>query len=237
MDRWPTEGPPGVPQPVSRNWRLVVALVVVALVAPLLVAKFVAPAWIQQRTGDPIPVDDRWHQPQEFLTESAVFLAPVVRFERIDLEELAKDLEHRYGVPIEVRPAIQVESADVDIVRNELDAEAVLRALRRSYTASTPIGGDRWPVVIGLTEFDISSPTDVWGRTSAAVHDPDLGYAVVSTADLEPGFIDRLLGRDTVEEQVRRLVAWNIAVLYLDLPPDTDPDSVPRQVERSAARD
>jgi hypothetical protein len=64
---------------------------------------------------------------------------------------------------------------------------------------------------------------------SSTAQDREHGYAVVSTAGLQPDLIERVLLRITLEERVRRLVAWNLAVLYLDLPEDTDPDSVPRQ--------
>jgi predicted Zn-dependent protease len=220
------------PPASSRNWRLIAALVVVALAAPLLIAKFVAPVYIRHSVGEPIPVDDHWYRSQEFVTESGVFLVPVVRFERVDVDALATELEERYGVHVEVRPEIQLETTSVNMVRNKLIAEQVLSALRRSYTVNTPVGGGHWPVVVGLTDFDMYSQSPDGDSPRGTAQDREHGYAVVSTAHLEPNFIERLVKRETIEERVSKLVAWNIAVLYLDLPGDTDPDSVPRQATR-----
>lgn len=220
------------PPASSQNWRLIAALVVVALAAPLLIAKFVAPAYIRHSVGEPIPVDDHWSRPQEFVTESGVVLVPVVRFKRVDVDALAAELEERYGVHVEVRPEIQLETTSVDMVRNKLIAEQVLRALRRSYTVSTPVGGGHWPVVVGLTDFDMYSLSPDGDSHRGTAQDRDNGYALVSAAGLQPNLIERLLGADTLEDRVRKLVGWNIAVLYLELPDDTDPDSVPRQTAR-----
>jgi predicted Zn-dependent protease len=220
------------PPASSRNWRLIAALVVVALAAPLLIAKFVAPAYIRHSVGEPIPVDDRWYRPQEFVTESGVFLVPVVQFEQVDVDALATELEERYRVHVEVRPEIQLETTSLDMVRNKLIAEQVLRALRRSYTVSTPVGGGHWPIVVGLTDFDMYSQSPDGNSHGGTAQDRENGYAVVSAAGLQPNLIERLLGADTLEERVRKLVAWNIAVLYLELPDDTDPDNVPRQAGR-----
>jgi predicted Zn-dependent protease len=226
------EEPRSTPPAPSRNWRLIAVLVVIALAAPLLIAKFVAPAYIRHSVGEPIPVDDHWYRPQEFVTKSGVFLVPVVRFEAIDLGELAAELEERYGVHVEVRPAIQIESASVDIVRNQLRADSVLGALRRSYTVSTPVGGGHRPVVIGLTDFDMYGESSGRRGYSVTVQNREHGYAVVSAAHLEPDFIERLIERESIQERVRKVVAWNVAVLYLDLPDDTDPDNISRQASR-----
>jgi hypothetical protein len=229
MERSPVDGPAAIPPTQSRDWRPIVALVLVALIAPLVVATFVAPKYIRHSLGEPIPVDDRWNRPQEFVTRSGVYLVPVVRLETVDIEELTVELSKRFGVRVEGRPGIQLESTAVDMVRNELIADRVLRALRRSYTVSTPIGGGQWPVVIGLTDFELHPTADTKTRYSSTAQDRENGYAIVSTAGLQPDLVERVLFRVTLEERVRRLVAWNLAVLYLDLPDDTDPDDVRRQ--------
>ena len=224
--------PTGAPPTSPRDWRLLIFLAIVALAAPFLVAKYVAPAYDRHAFGEPIPVDDKWHHPQEFVTKSVVLLVPVVRFDDVDIGELAADLAKRYDIRIEVRPAIQLESTAVDTVRNELIADPVLRALRRSHTVSTPIGGGHWPIVIGLTDFEMYATADTKTQYSSTAQDREHGYAIVSAEPLEPGLVERYVWRETLVERVRDVVAWNIAVLYLDLRPDTDPDDVPRQAAR-----
>lgn len=79
--------------------------------------------------------------------------------------------------------------------------------------------------IIGLTDYELFS-ADLAPRYPFTLRQPP-HYAVVSTADLGAGLLDRLQGH-TRHQRTRRLVARDIGFLYLGLPEVQDPHSLLR---------
>ena len=152
---------------------------------------------------------------------SGVGLVPLGRSSRVDVRVLARELESRYGVPVAVRPRIDVPSWTLDDSTHQLVADELVSALRRAFPASEDA------VVIGITDYDIES-TSLGIQHMFAFRD-SRHYAVVSSAQLGANGFDRARGRSR-HERVRKLVAREIGFLYLRRGESTDPHSLLRSM-------
>jgi hypothetical protein len=168
---------------------------------------------------DESAIRDRGEGHPRLLTlKEGVWLVPVERVESVDLQRIADELTFRYRIPVGVQHApVALTPSTLQASRDDLFAERVLEVLARAY------GAEGRATVIGITDYDMDSPTHghVFTLRSGG------NYAIVSTAQLSASIIDRLRGHG-LHERTRKLIARNMALLYLGLPMVDNPQSLRR---------
>jgi predicted Zn-dependent protease len=206
-------------RPRSSDWKrsvLIPALLIVAAVAGV---KFGLPL-LTGPVGPPIEVDEDTPPAEPFAVEApGVYLVPIGRFESVSVTKLAGELERRHEVPMRTLRAIPLRRSTVDDDRDQLVSERLIELLRRQYPVHHPSA-----VVIGLTQFDMYIRQVSWNYAFSFRAEPS--YAVVSSARMDPVNYGDSPDQELLQARLRKMVAKNIGVLYLDLPLSSNPRSL-----------
>jgi predicted Zn-dependent protease len=145
-----------------------------------------------------------------------VYLAPFGDFPREDADALVGHYEQKFGLTIEVLPALPVPDEAMDTDRGQLVAERLLDAI----AASDVVAADPDAVVIGLTDIDMYIAGETWryayGLRSGGSH------AIVSTARMD----DLRADEARQHQRLRKMVTKNLGILYYGLTVSDDPRSV-----------
>jgi hypothetical protein len=161
-------------------------------------------------------------QPRPLLTERVgVWLVRIGDSERVSLQKLADDVSLRYGVPVAPLPQIDpLPDYVVNQEEEELDGDLLLALLAQWY------GVRGQATIIGITDYPMWSGN--LGLQRPFMLRARSNYAVISTADLGAGVIDRIRGH-TRYERTRKLVGRGIGFLYLLRPISYDDKSLLRR--------
>jgi hypothetical protein len=190
---------------------------IIGLVTNDLLSESHGPKMDEARTAGVVP------QTSPIVTESdGIWLVRVGNLERVPLDKLALDLSHRHGLVVGVLPAIDpLPESVVDEIgsdHRELDGDDLLTLLEKHYRARGRA------TIIGITDFNMHGRDR--SREPFMLRDY-AHYAVISTADLGAGPLDRWRGH-TRYERTRKLVGRGIGFLYLMRPVSDDPKSLMR---------
>lgn len=157
------------------------------------------------------------------LRERGVYLVPLGDFPPEMLEEFEGYYERRYRLDATVLGAVPLDDEAVDEVRGQYVAEDLARLVWKRYRKPSE---NRRAVVIGLTEEDMyMRGYPVWNFVFG-YRWPEGGYAVVSTARMNPENFGESPDAALLMERLRKMVTKQIGVLYLGLPLSDDPTSV-----------
>lgn len=148
-----------------------------------------------------------------------VYLAPVGRLERVDLQQLATELSLRYRIPVATVPAVALPPWAIDPHEPRLLADELLTLLQQTY------GAQGCAAVIGVTDFDMYIESLDTQHAFSLRGPPH--YAVVSTSDLGASLLDLAQGH-TRHERARKLIARDIGFAYLGRTEVDDPHSLLR---------
>jgi hypothetical protein len=148
---------------------------------------------------------------------SGVWIVRIGHSERVPLQQLADDISLRYRIPVGVLPEIALLPSSV-VYGDELDGDALLRALRQWYVAGNGA------TIIGVTDFPMFSEALALRRPFML---RDASNGVVSTADLGADLWARVRGHSRYE-RTRKLVARGIGFLYLKRSESSDEHSLLR---------
>jgi hypothetical protein len=149
--------------------------------------------------------------------EAAVYFAPIGTYPTAEVDLLVSHYREKLGLEIAVLPTVRVPAEGFDRTREQLIAEGLIDAIRRTDAAVN----DPSAIVIGLTSTDMYIAAKEW-RYAYSLRNDDR-YAVVSTARMGDGlFVDdaRRMRR------IQKMVTKNLGILYYRLPQSDDPGSV-----------
>ena len=222
----PTPEPPAAPRRRRRFLRvlpgLIFPLVFVALAIGVALSQSVEGGELTPERKD-ASSEYRYEEPT--LVENAgVWLVPVGRCTRVDVQRLADEISIRYRIPVGVLPGVELPRWTLAVDERALHADRLLVLLSRAY------GTKGRATVIGVTDFDM-----VVGA-GEVIHPFALRrprYGIVSTSSLGANVFDILRGH-TRHERTRKLVARLIGFLYLRRPEVDDAHSLLRPEMHSA---
>jgi predicted Zn-dependent protease len=149
--------------------------------------------------------------------EAAVYFAPIGNYPTTEVDQLVSHYREKLGLEIAVLPTVRVPAEAFDRTREQLVAEGLIDAIRRTDAAVN----DPSAIVIGLTSADMYIAAREW-RYAYSLREDDR-YAVVSTARMDDGlFVDdaRRVRR------IQKMVTKNLGILYYRLPQSDDRGSV-----------
>jgi len=149
-----------------------------------------------------------------------IWLVRIGNSERVPLRKLAGELTRLYDLPVGLLPEIDpLPDYVVNEKDEELDGDVLVELLEQWY------GARRQATIIGITDYPMLSHELALERPFM-LRD-SMHYAVISTADLGAGPLDRLRGH-TRYQRTRKLVGRGIGFLYLMQPVSSDRKSLVR---------
>jgi predicted Zn-dependent protease len=149
-----------------------------------------------------------------------VYLVPIDDFPADRAQAIAEHFRARFGVPIDVAPALAWPGDAYVERRRQMNSEAMLTLLETTY----PRGAERI-VAIGLTNSDMFNPHVNWRYVFS--YRRNNRVAVVSPARMDRGCLgvfpadeERMLSR------MRKMIGKNIGIMYFGLEVSSDPASL-----------
>lgn len=182
--------------------------------------------WNQQRfdikatrISDPPLVEVGSGQPRGELLDGGIYFAPMADFPPEALDELADYYEESWELDVRVLSPITIEASAKPSGNSQLDAFELVDQIQRAYLLDSKPAG-----VIGFVTYDVRAyPTDDFWNFGAV--NPS-GYAVISTARMNPLSFGEPADEDLLVERLRKMTTRYIALTYVRLPYSADPRSV-----------
>ena len=149
-----------------------------------------------------------------------VYLVPIDDFPVDRATVIAEHFRTKFGVAIEVAPAMAWPEGAYVERRRQMDAGLMLTRLASTYSTRADS-----VVAIGLTTRDIFSPRLNWAYVFS-LRDED-GVAIVSPARMDRGCMGLFQADDQrIAARLRKMVGKNIGILYFGLNMSRDPASM-----------
>jgi predicted Zn-dependent protease len=190
-----------VARPIRPRFLVVLAAAVVGLAALLTFQLATAPAVLRER---------------------GVYLVPLGDFSPETLDGLATHFERRYGLNADVVDAVDLEEGAIDEHRGQYVAEDLVRLVWEAYRKELATRA----IVVGVTSEDMYMRGYPEWRYVFGYRWADGGYAVVSTARINPVNYGEPPDEALLAERLRKVTAKQIGVLYFGLAVSDDPTSV-----------
>jgi len=156
------------------------------------------------------------------LRERGVYLVAMGDFSPDTLDQLERHFERRYGLSVQVLDAIDLNENAVDELRGQYVAEELVRLVSERYRQAP----GSHATVIGVTREDMFMRGYPAWNFVFGYRWPEGGYAVVSTARMNPVNFGEPADEALVMERLRKVATKQIGVLYFGLSPSDDPTSV-----------
>jgi Zn-dependent protease with chaperone function/predicted Zn-dependent protease len=164
--------------------------------------------------------------------EGFVYLAPVGEVPAETLRSLTAYYRKRYGLPIDLLPAVPIEAHLRDTARRQVMGQRLLAQVQQQYA---DLASDPQATVIGLATEDLYLETQDWAFAFNA-RSVRPRVAVVSAARLDPGFWPSHVphqdwfGLDAADRTIaqcrlQKLVTRNLGVLHFQQAFNDDPKS------------
>jgi len=163
---------------------------------------------------------------QQRLEGGAVYFAPMGGFPASVLERLESEVEKTWGLEATVVDEVDIERSAIPAGNSQLDAFDLVSQVRRAYILPSERAA-----VLGFLTQDVRAYAsgDFWNFGAV---DPR-GYAVISTARMDPLSFGQPPDQDLLMERLRKMTARYIGLTYFQLPYSGDPRSVLFQDIRS----
>ncbi len=142
------------------------------------------------------------------------------------VEDFAKWLRAKYGLDVQVLPAMPIDEAAWDARRHQVVAELLEAELKQKHP---DLAADHEAYLIGFTDWNMYSTREMWDGTftqrdlmrAAVISSDGMGDTPWQRADLDPhGAVGRFQAR------MRRILLKDVAVLYWHLPVNRDRTSL-----------
>ena len=169
----------------------------------------------------------RGHANAQRIVTDGLHLLPADRTAARLLDRIARATQLRYGVPTTVLRRMRSEVPTLDGDRHQLDGIAVIKQIRRS----SPVWTSR-AVVIAVTHADLFSSEAPGDRFSFGVR-ANAGYAVISTARLDPRNYGQAADPALLERRLEKMILRYLGELYFGLPRNGNEKSLLRAAIRS----
>jgi predicted Zn-dependent protease len=145
----------------------------------------------------------------------------------LPLNELAAYYKNKYGLTIEMLPSLSIEPEAIDDERDQLIADELLNLMARRYPN---LARDRQAILIGITTEDMYPKGQDWQFVFSSrigfQGDDRPRFAVVSTARMDPEFLDEPANPQLLQRRLRKMITKNIGMMYYRLPQNGNPRSV-----------
>lgn len=163
----------------------------------------------------------RTEGPQQLQTQGRLHFVPLGDFPARRLEQLVAYYKNRYGLTIEIVPAVPLEPVVVDAERRQLSAEELVALMRREHAA---LADDPQAILIGFPLGDMYIQQYTWHFAFA--FRADRRAAVVSSARMDPINYGEPPDPELLLERFRKMVSKQIGILHFGLPQSGDRRSV-----------
>ena len=149
-----------------------------------------------------------------------VYLVPIEDFPVERARDIAEHFRSRFGVEIEVAPAVSWPDGAYVERRRQMNSAAILTRLESTYADP-----GNHVVAIGLTTRDMFNPEVNWGYVFS--YRRNNRVAVVSPARMDRGCMGVVQADDDrIMARLRKMVGKNIGIMYFGLETSADPASM-----------
>lgn len=150
-----------------------------------------------------------------------IYFVPLGEFSSLRMDDLVAYYKQRFGLKIEMLPAVRFENAVVDYGRQQLIAEELIALMKRQYPK---IANDPQAFLIGITAVDMYIRQHTW--RFAFSRREEGRFAVVSSARMDPITFGEMPDAELLHRRVRKMISKNIGIMYYQLPQSANRNSV-----------
>jgi len=155
------------------------------------------------------------------VSAQTVFLLPIGLDSSQPLSWTLPYYKSKFGIEVQILPAIPMEPGLVDSHRHQVDSEQFIDFAIKNYPE---IAQDPSAILIGVTSQDMFIRSFGWNYAFNFRH--DARFAIVSSARLHPlAFFDRL-NPEWLRSRLQKMLTKNIVMLYFGLPMSSDETSL-----------
>ncbi len=182
--------------------------------------RYVTPPTYEKHAGPIAQVSELKGSGRIYLVQMGTHRAPY------SVEDFAKWLHGKYGLDVQVLPAMAIDEAAWNGRRRQVVAELLEAELKQKHP---DLAADHDAYLIGFTDWNMYSTREMWDGTftqrdlmrAAIISSSGMGDTAWQRADLDPkGAVARFQAR------MRRILLKDVAVLYWHLPVNRDPTSL-----------
>jgi predicted Zn-dependent protease len=153
---------------------------------------------------------------------SKVYFVPIGAAPTAEINDLVSHYKEKFGIQVEVLPAINPGYGDFDGDRKQFIAENMVQTLLKNYSDYRANPGD---VLIGITGEDIYPKSQHW-QFCFGWRDEEHMAAVVSTGRMSLRYLGEPIEGATMRERLRKVVTKDIGMLYFQKEDSGNPKSV-----------
>jgi predicted Zn-dependent protease len=151
-----------------------------------------------------------------------VYFVPIGESPAAEIQELVSYYHEKFGLEINVLPALRPQPNDIDAGRKQLIAENVIASMVRAYP---DYARNRALVLIGITDYDIYPRSVNWqfvfGWREFQSH-----AAIASTARMNLHYFGEPQDQATVSTRLRKVVTKDLGLMVFEKLPNNNPKSV-----------
>ncbi len=166
-------------------------------------------------------------EPNELKGEGRIYLVQMGKHTApYSLEVFAEWLRAKYGLDVQVLPAMAIDASAWDAPRHQFVAELLEAQIKHKHEA---LAADHDAYLIGFTDGDMYSTRQMW-RSTFTQRD-SMRAAIISSSEMEDTAQQRAdLGSqgatDRFQARMKRILLKDVAVLYWHLTVNDDPTSL-----------
>ena len=151
-----------------------------------------------------------------------LYLVPIGNAPLEEIRDLATHYHEKFGIQVEVLPAMKPGYRDLDNDRRQLIAERLVQTLLGAYSDYRTNKGD---VLIGITADDIYPESQQWQFCFGWREQEQLA-AVASTARMELRYPGEPSDGTSLRDRLRKVVTKDVGMLYYGKEASENPRSV-----------
>lgn len=151
-----------------------------------------------------------------------VYLVPIGDAPMAEINDLVSHYREKFGITVEVLPAMHLDETTIDSQRQQLIAENVAYSMLRGYSDYRMNPGD---VLIGITGQDMYPRSEGW-QFCFGWRLGEQRAAVVSTARMALHYLGEPLDEAVLRKRLRKVVTKDIGLLYYEKSDSDNPRSV-----------
>jgi len=150
-----------------------------------------------------------------------LYFVPLGEFPAASVEHLVAYYRDRYRLAVETLTAVPLESAAVDLLRQQLVAEELVALVKRHHPR---LAVDPEAILIALTPYDMYIRGHTW--RFAFAWRADGRFAVISSARMDPLNFGDPFDPDLLHTRLRKMTTKTIGIMHYRLPQSEDRSSV-----------
>jgi len=164
----------------------------------------------------------RPHDPELVRLLRNVYFVPMGEAPTEEISALVDHYREKFGLQIEILPAVQLDESALDKARGQWIAEEVMASMLRAYP---DYARNSSAILIGITAQDIY-PQQVGSSFSFGWRDFEKHAAVASTARLGLHYFGEPRNEASVAKRLDKVITKDLGILFFEKEPNNDPKSV-----------